>query len=180
MKRILLFFFLLCLAFSNTVNSQSPYPQSYFQSPIDFRILLSGTFGELRPNHFHTGIDIKTRGVEGASVFASADGYVSRVKISAFGTGKTVYMTHPNGFVTVYGHLSKLNDKIATYVKDQQYKNKAFEVDLYPDKDQFPYAKGDLIAFSGNSGSSAGAHCISKSETRKPRNLSIRFCLELK
>ena len=180
MKRILLLLLILCLV--SPIQSQTNYPSDYFRSPIDFRILLSGTFGELRSDHFHTGIDIKTRGVEGASVFAAADGYVSRLKISAFGTGKTIYLTHPNGYVTVYGHLSKLEDSLAIFVKQQQYKRKSFEVDLFPKKDQFFYKKGDIIAFSGNSGSSGGPHLhfeIRDEKTQEPLN-PLLFGIEVK
>ncbi len=171
MKRVLLFFFILF--FLAPIYSQNVYPQHYFRSPIDFRILLAGTFGELRADHFHTGIDIKTRGVEGAKVHAVADGYVSRVKVSAFGTGKTIYLTHPNGYVSVYGHLSRFNDSLAAYVENQQYKRQSFEVDLYLKKGQFEYAKGDIIAFSGNTGSSAGPHLhfeIRDEKTQEPLN----------
>ena len=171
MKRIFILFFILLSAFF--VQAQQIYPQDYFRSPIDFRMLLSGTFGELRPDHFHTGIDIKTRSVEGASVYAAADGYISRIKISAFGTGKTLYLTHPNGFVSVYGHLSAFEKSLATYAKEQQYKRKSFEVDLYLKKDQFKFAKGDIIALSGNSGSSGGPHLhfeIRDEKTQEPIN----------
>ncbi len=180
MKRIFWSFYLLF--FATLGHSQGVYPQNYFRSPIDFRILLSATFGELRSDHFHTGIDIKTRGVEGANIYASADAYVSRVRVSAFGTGKTIYLTHPNGYVTVYGHLSKFDDKLADYVKLQQYKQKSFEIDLYPEKDQFKYAKGDLIAYSGNSGSSGGPHLhfeIRDEKTQEPLN-PLLFGLEVK
>lgn len=183
MKRFpLLFLIAVFFTFSLDVHSQNNYPQNYFRSPVDFRILLSGTFGELRSDHFHTGIDIKTRGVEGASVYAIADGYVSRVKISAFGYGKTIYLTHPNGYVSVYGHLSTLNGELADYVKKQQYKQQSFEVDLYLDKNQFTYTKSDLIALSGNSGSSGGPHLhfeIRDEKTQEPLN-PLLFGFEVK
>jgi hypothetical protein len=180
MKRFISILFVLY--FITAVKAQQIYPQDYFRSPIDFRILLSGTFGELRSNHFHTGIDIKTRGVEGASVYATADGYVSRVKISAFGYGKTIYLTHPNGYVSVYGHLSALEDSLAAYVKKAQYKRKSFEVDLYPQKDQFKYSKSDVIALSGNSGGSGGPHLhfeIRDEKTQEPLN-PLLFGIEVK
>lgn len=180
MKRI--FPLLFILYFTAALQAQHTYPQDYFRSPIDFRILLSGTFGELRSNHFHTGIDIKTRGVVGASVYAAADGYVSRLKISAFGYGKTIYLTHPNGYVTVYGHLSALEDGLANYVKKTQYKRKSFEVDLHLKKDQFNYAKGDIIALSGNSGGSGGPHLhfeIREEKTQEPLN-PLLFGIEVK
>ena len=100
--------FFLVLVYAS-IFSQSQYPKDYFGAPLDIPIQLSGNFGELRPNHFHAGFDYKTQKKEGLNVFASADGYVSRIKISTFGYGKAIYITHPNGFTTVYGHLKSLN-----------------------------------------------------------------------
>jgi len=180
MKR--LFFFFLMLGFAFSVKSQTQYPQDYFRSPLELRILLSGTFGELRSDHFHTGIDIKTRGVEGVWVFAAAEGYVSRVKVSPFGTGKTIYLTHPNGYVSVYGHLSRFEDSLAQFVQQEQYARQSFSVDLFPKKDQFHYAKGQLIAYSGNSGSSGGPHLhfeIRDERTQEPIN-PLLFGIQVK
>lgn len=100
------------------------YPKDYFRSPLDIPINLSGTFGELRPNHFHSGLDIRTNNVEGLPVYAAADGIIIRIKVSAFGYGKALYVAHPNGYTTVYGHLQKFSDKIEAYVKEQQYRQK--------------------------------------------------------
>jgi hypothetical protein len=171
MKRILLL--ILLFYFASPIKSQNEYPKNYFRSPVDFRILLSGTFGELRSDHFHAGIDIKTRQVEGAAVYAVADGFVSRVKISAFGYGKTIYLTHPNGYVSVYGHLSKFEDSLAVFVKAQHYMRKSFELNLYLKKGQFNYLKGDTVALSGNSGGSGGPHLhfeIRDEKTQEPLN----------
>ncbi|OGS69719.1 MAG: peptidase M23 [Flavobacteria bacterium RIFCSPLOWO2_12_FULL_31_7] len=132
------------------------YPKDYFRSPLDIPINLSGTFGELRPNHFHSGLDIRTNNVEGLPVYASADGTIIRIKVSAFGYGKALYIAHPNGYTTVYGHLQKFNDKIEAYVKEQQYKQKSFEVELYPST--LKVTKSEIIALSGNSGGSGGPH----------------------
>ena len=93
--------------------SQHSYPQDYFINPLDIPITLAGTFGEVRSNHFHTGLDIRTDGKDGLVVHAAANGYVSRINVSAYGYGNALYITHPNGYVTVYGHLSRYNDKIA-------------------------------------------------------------------
>ena len=100
------------------------YPTNYFQAPMDIPMLLSGTFGELRGNHFHAGLDFKTQQKEGFNVYAAAEGYVSRIKISHWGYGKALYITHPNGYTTVYAHLQKFNGKIEEYIKKQQYKKK--------------------------------------------------------
>ena len=111
------------LCFPLFVLSQD-YPQDYFQSPLDIPIDLSGSFGELRGNHFHSGLDMKTKGVEGLPVYASADGYISRIKISTFGYGKAIYITHPNGYTSVYGHLQKANGAIQEYIKKRHYQEK--------------------------------------------------------
>ena len=103
------------LLFSQYVVSQS-YPSKYFRSPLGIPLYLSGTFGELRTNHFHSGIDIKTQGTEGKNVYAIADGYVSRIKVSTSGYGKVLYITHPNGYVSVYGHLKMFNAEIQKYI----------------------------------------------------------------
>ena len=130
----------------------------YFSNPIDGKIILSGTFAELRTNHFHSGIDIKTKGIEGLNVFSSAEGYVSRIKISHFGYGKALYITHPNGFTTVYAHLKKFSPKIEEYVKSKQYEIEEYEIQLFPKKETLKINKSELIAFSGNTGGSSGPH----------------------
>ncbi len=129
-----------------------------FIPPVDFPLYLSGTFGELRSNHFHSGIDIKTQGTEGKNIRAIEDGWVSRIKISTGGYGKALYITHPNGYVSVYGHLQKFNDSIQEFVISEQYKKESFTIQIFPDKDQIRVKKGDLIAYSGNTGSSLGPH----------------------
>ena len=134
------------------------YPQDYFQSPLDIPIDLSGSFGELRSNHFHSGLDMKTKGVEGLPVYASADGYVSRIKISTFGYGKAIYVTHPNGYTSVYGHLQKANGAIQEYIKKKHYQEKNYEIEMFLYPSELPVKKGDVIAFSGNSGGSGGPH----------------------
>jgi murein DD-endopeptidase MepM/ murein hydrolase activator NlpD len=101
-------------------GNQKPYPKSYFRSPVNYEITLAGSFGEPRKNHIHSGIDIRTGGVEGKPVFAIADGYVSRINISSSGFGKAIYITHPNGYVSVYGHLSRLNDAIGRFTRSWQ------------------------------------------------------------
>ncbi len=166
------FTFLITILLSFNLQAQD-YPKKYFRSPIENRIFLSGTFGELRGGHFHAGLDIKTSGVEGAKVMAAADGWISRIKISPFGYGNCVYISHPNGYTTVYGHLQKILGKAGAYVKKQQYKQERFAVDLQINAHLFPVKKGQVVALSGNSGGSGGPHLhfeIRDSRTQEPLN----------
>jgi len=152
---------LLVTLFLNMLSlsgQQTEYPQDYFQKPMDIPIILSGTFGELRSNHFHSGIDIKTQQREGLNIYATAAGYVSRIKISNWGYGKAVYITHPNGYTTVYGHLKKFNTKIETYLKKKQYEKESFSIQLFPKADKLVITKGEIIAFSGSTGGFVGPH----------------------
>lgn len=119
---------------------------------------LSGSMGELRSNHFHAGIDIKTGGVEGSPVYAVADGFVSRIKVSAGGYGNALYLRHPDGKTSVYAHLRNYNHAIASYVRQRQYENKTFEIELFPGKEELPVKRGQQLGLSGNSGSSGGPH----------------------
>ena len=132
----------------------------YFLFPIQPGILnsLSGGMGDLRSNHFHAGLDIRTGGREGLDVHAAADGYISRIAVFTGGYGNVIFIKHPNGLTTVYGHLKTLNDTLGTYLRQQQYARKTFEIDLRPTPDQFPVSKGDIIAASGNTGGSGGPH----------------------
>ena len=132
--------------------------ESEYANPLSGELILSGNFGEIRGNHFHSGLDFKTGGVEGKSVYAVADGFVSRIFVSGDGFGKAVYIQHPNGKTSVYGHLSNFNPEIASYVKQQQYAKQSFELDLNLSSSQFPVKKGQVIAKSGNSGGSGGPH----------------------
>jgi len=137
-------------------------------------LLLSGNFGELRSNHFHSGIDIKTQGTKGKKVYAIADGYVSRIRVSANSYGRALYIHHPEkGLTSVYGHLQRFSKKVKQFVKNSQYEQKNFEVQLFPEKDLFPVKKGELIGLSGNSGSSDGPHLhfeIRQLSDQKPMN----------
>ena len=154
MKKLL---FLVLLVSINT-NSQTNYPKGYFSNPLNIELILNGNFGESRPSHFHSGIDFKTQFKEGLNVFSSAEGYVSRISIKHGGFGKALYVNHPNGYTTVYGHLKKFNKKIEDYIKRIQYDKKTYQIEHYLKKDVLKIEKNEKIANSGNTGSSFGPH----------------------
>lgn len=157
MLKLHLLFALMILSLN--LSAQKEYPQNYFSSPLKIPVVLSGTFGELRSNHFHSGIDIKTQGKENIPIYAPADGYVSRIKVAQYGFGKALYITHPNGYSTVYAHLKKFAPSIQEYVKTIQYQKEKFHTgNLFPTQDKFPVKKGQLVGYTGDSGSSGGPH----------------------
>ncbi len=142
--------------------------------PLDIPLFLAGNFCELRPNHFHGGIDIKTQGRSGLKVYASDDGYISRIKVSPYGYGQALYIHHPKtGLTTVYAHLSKFNTKIAKHIKHLQYQKESYALDINPTAEEFKITKGQFIAFSGNSGGSHAPHLhyeIRESSNQEPIN----------
>lgn len=153
-----LLFLVFIAGFITLGNAQEEVALDYFQSPLEIPLVLSGTFGELRNNHFHSGLDIKTQRRQGLKVLAAAEGSVSRIKIAHYGYGKAIYITHPNGYVTVYAHLKKFGATIEAYIKKQQYKKESFEIEIFPNADLLTIAKGEVIGYSGNTGSSGGPH----------------------
>lgn len=159
-----------CLYFTMIVNSQNSYPQNFFSSPIDFKIAIAGTFGELRTNHFHSGIDIKTKQKKNIPIYASQDGYISRIKISTYGFGKALYINHVNSLTTVYAHLEQFNSEIQKKAESRQYEKESFEIDFSLQSDEIKIKKGDVIGYSGNTGSSTAPHLhfeIRDSKTQK-------------
>jgi len=145
-----------------------------FQAPLNIPLLLSGNFGEIRSDHFHSGIDIKTQGSIGHHISAIESGYISRIKVQANGYGKSIYLAHPDGHTSVYGHLDRYSEEVEIYVKEQQYKRKSHQIDLYLKASDFPLEKGDFIGYSGNSGSSMGPHLhfeIRNSANQHPTNV---------
>ncbi len=151
-------FALFISLYTLTSYSQSELPQDYFQDPLDVGLVLSGTFGELRSNHFHSGLDIKTQQREGLPVYASAEGFVSRINISHYGYGKALYIQHPNGYTTVYGHLQRLSPEIEAYIKKLQYERESYEIEVFPSAAELRVEQGELVAYSGNTGGSGGPH----------------------
>lgn len=141
-------------------NEEKNYPTNDFRSPIGFPIRLSGTFAELRPNHFHGGLDIKPKvnGKQGDAIFAIADGYISRISISAHGYGNVLYVTHSNGYTSIYAHLQKFIPAVTEYIEKRQYANQSFEFDEMVNAAEFPISKGEQIAYLGNTGDSFGPH----------------------
>lgn len=149
------------------------YPRDYFRLPLDLPVALSGSFGELRSNHFHTGLDFRTQQTTGHPVHAAADGFISRLVEGPWGYGKAVYIEHPNGFTTVYGHLERFMPAAAAEMKRYQYEQETFSADIPLIADKIPVKKGDIIAWSGNSGSSGGPHLhfeIRHTESEEPIN----------
>ncbi|MFZ6052512.1 M23 family metallopeptidase [Halocola ammonii] len=167
MRSVFLIVFLMSLA----VTSFGQYEDANYRPPLDIPLYLSGNFGELRRNHFHTGIDIKTQGVEGFEVKAIEEGVVSRIKVSPYGYGKAIYIDHPDGRTSVYAHLSEFNDAITKFTRQAQYELESFAVDLQPGGDKLKVEKGEVIGLSGNSGSSGGPHVhfeIRETDSERP------------
>lgn len=131
-----------------------------FRSPVKpgGRNFLSGNFSELRPNHFHTGLDYKFGGAEGEPIYAAADGWIHRIKISSFGYGNVIYLKHPTGHITLYGHLRNFNPKLTEWMRQKMYEAQQNELEVFPAPGELPVKKGELIANGGNTGSSGGPH----------------------
>ena len=151
-------FILVYIFFPVLLFSQKNLPPDYFTSPLPIPLKPAALFGDIRPNHFHSGCDLSTNGLEGMDVYSAADGYISRIKIAPGGYGNALYITHPGGYVTVYGHLRNYREDIQKYIRKNQYEKESFEIELFPPREMFPVKKGDFVAKSGNTGNSFGAH----------------------
>jgi hypothetical protein len=163
---------LVLLPFKSLAQNNN-YPQNYFRNPLNIPILLAGNFGECRPGHFHSGIDIRTEGKENLPVFAAADGYISRVKMEPGGFGHGIYITHLNGYTTLYAHLNDFFPALQKCVRQEQYAQKSWTIDLSFDAQKFPIKKGQQIAWSGNTGGSSAPHLhfeIRDGKTEHPLN----------
>ncbi len=157
------FLFFIFLFFYGAVNAQffpaKNYPRNYFIYPVKAKIGLAANFGELRPNHYHMGLDCRTDQVVNKNVVAAADGYISRISVAPFGFGRAIYINHPNGLTTLYGHLNNFFPELEKYLKEKQYEMKSWEVSLNIPSDLFPVKQGQFIAYSGTTGGSQGPHC---------------------
>ena len=174
------FLFFCFLFFSLHLSAQvfpaKNYPKGYFIYPVQAKPGLAANFGELRPNHYHMGLDCKTDHRQNVNVVAAADGYVAHVRIEPAGFGRAIYINHPNGLTTVYGHLNDFYPELEKYVKGQQYKLQSWQVFLEIPANLFPIKQGQFIAFSGNTGGSQGPHChfeIRNTKTDKVLNPSL-------
>ncbi|MFO8002034.1 MAG: M23 family metallopeptidase [Marinilabilia sp.] len=137
---------------------QQPLNEWRYRFPLDIKPKVSGSFGEIRSNHFHSGLDLATNGKNGWPVFAADSGYVSRISVSPYGFGKALYIDHPAGITTVYAHLEKFSENIDSLVTARQYDNESFTLSATFEKREYPIKRGEIIGYSGNSGSSAGPH----------------------
>lgn len=146
------------LFFLPAAGQPKNYPQQYFRNPLNIPMQLVANFGELRTNHWHMGLDIRTQQRENLPVVAAAEGFIARVKIEPGGFGRAIYINHPNGFTTVYAHLNAFAPALEQWVKGEQYKQQSWEVELSVPAPLFPVTKGQFIAFSGNTGGSQGPH----------------------
>lgn len=149
---------LICHTAAAQLFTDQPHPRGYFQWPVRSSIEIAANFGELRPNHYHMGLDCKTNQRENLPVLAAADGYISKVKIEPSGFGRAIYISHPNGLTTLYAHLNDFYPELEKYVKAEQYRLQSWKVFLDIPAGKFPVRKGDFIAYSGNTGGSQGPH----------------------
>jgi murein DD-endopeptidase MepM/ murein hydrolase activator NlpD len=164
---------LLCTFTIGQEVTLAQYPQNYFIRPLDLPPIISGNFGEIRTNHFHSGLDLKTNQREGYPVYASADGFISRIRVQIGGGGNALYISHPNGYTTVYMHLRNFNERISMPLKTYQYRMQKFDVDFPLLSVEIPVKRGEIIGWSGNTGSSGGPHLhfeIRDTKTEEPIN----------
>jgi len=170
------FFFL----FISLSCSAQPFPIADFDVPVRIPLLVAGSFGELRPNHFHAGTDLSANYKIGDPVYAPADGMVNRIKVSSFGYGKALYIKHRNGYTTVYGHLSAYAPPISEYVNKKHYEQQQFEIELFPTYEELPVKKGDVIGYIGNTGGSGGPHLHYEIRNTKSEHILNPIVLSLK
>ena len=154
----LLVFFLLYFLFGQGQTANKNYTKGYFRWPLDLKPEIVANLGELRNNHWHMGLDIRSNQKENQQVYAAAAGYIAGIRIEPFGFGRSIFINHPNGLTTVYAHLNDFFPALEQYVTNQQYQRESWALELEFSPKQFPVAKGTFIAFSGNTGGSQGPH----------------------
>jgi hypothetical protein len=157
MKFLTISFFIFTLL-TPVLFAQNTQSGESFSSPLKLPFSFSGNFGELRPAHFHSGLDFRTQGKAGIPVYATKEGYVSRISVSPTGYGNALYLTHPDGNTTVYGHLSRFVPRIQEYVRDKQYYTENYQINVSLSPGEIDFKKGELIAWSGDTGNSGGPH----------------------
>lgn len=157
-RKFLFILFTFCLFLGGNSPATAQYRPNIFSSPLQIPLKLAGNFCEIRANHFHSGLDFKTNGAEGQPVLSACNGWISRIKVSTNGFGRVLYINHPQGYTTVYAHLSSFNDPIAALVDSIQRANQSYEMEFFPDSLQFPVGNQQLIGISGNSGGSQAPH----------------------
>ncbi|WP_165871489.1 peptidoglycan DD-metalloendopeptidase family protein [Flaviaesturariibacter flavus] len=145
------------LFFSLAAAAQD-YPKGYFRNPLDIPMQLVANFGEIRSNHWHMGLDIRTQQRVNLPVYAAAEGYIARVSVEPGGFGQAIYINHPNGYTTLYAHMNGFYPELAQWVKSEQYRTESWEGDFYPQPGQFPVNKSSYIGLSGSTGASQGPH----------------------
>ncbi len=155
---IILIFSFYIHVFGQGIIQSRQYPKNFFRYPLDLSPVTAGSFGELRPNHFHSGLDFRTNQTTGYPVHAAFDGYISRLRVEFGGFGNAIYITHPNGYTTVYGHIERFSPAMTKMIRDSQYKKQSFEVDFKLQPLQIQVCKDEVIAWSGNAGASEGPH----------------------
>lgn len=152
------FFLIVMIGLNAILAGAQSYPQQYFRNPLDIPMKLVANFGEIRPNHWHMGLDIRTQQKVNLPVHAAAEGYIARVSIEPGGFGQAIYINHPNGYTTLYAHLNAFFPALAQYIQSKQYEQQSWQINLTLPPSMFPVAKGDFIAWSGSTGASQGPH----------------------
>ncbi len=154
-RAFLMLNFILFISFAQAQNKFDPH---YFSYPLGIKAKFNANFGEMRPNHFHMGLDLSTESRQNLPIYAPADGFISRIKIEEGGFGRALYVQHPNGLTTLYAHMNRFIPAAEQYLRSNQYEQKSWKIDLNVPSDILPVKKGDMIGYSGNTGASAGPH----------------------